>query len=521
MRGWIRGFALAWVVAGCADSAGDDASDEASDDDTAPPEVESVEIAGELELASTCVDLVSGERVASIGPEGHVWLAPGPGASATYRVVDGEGSSSEVELAESAEFVWAWDASRVSYVAGGQLWQADLSDGATEPLFWPGVDAPSWFCGDPTLDGDGFVVAGSGLLQRDAGLWWRWRTPSGDDFGPIAALGTSYGACIDRQGALWLASEAGEVWRVHSDDARAVSQLAGASRLVFDASFGSAGLIGETLVYGSLASDTDEDSGWVEPRIPTRAGEPAPVTAIAASSGTLWVASAERLLAFDGAQWLEVLADGEPVVGLAADQVWADSSAAWVERDGQLCRLAAAPQVELDGIRPLMRVQQSMLGFEVLGAGAAAAANLRVVLDGTLVAESEAAELPWQVAEFALGEPGWHVIEIETAVGTPARRVEIELRQLEPGTWVDDIAPLAELHCTAINGCHDAASAGDKPELSDYEGWVMSADAIRARVGLTGDMPPAAVRLESWDAEEVALILTWIDAGMPIGQAGP
>ncbi|MCA9695945.1 MAG: hypothetical protein KC431_00360, partial [Myxococcales bacterium] len=124
--------------------------------------------------------------------------------------------------------------------------------------------------------------------------------------------------------------------------------------------------------------------------------------------------------------------------------------------------------------------------------------------------------LPWSIDGIDLGEAGWHTIELVGTSGV-SRRIDLELRVPTVGTWLDDIQPLAELHC-ATNGCHgpEVADMG-RPVLSDYEGWVLSADAIRARVGLSGDMPPPAARLPTWDAEEVALILTWLEAGMPIG----
>ncbi|MCA9697706.1 MAG: hypothetical protein KC431_09285, partial [Myxococcales bacterium] len=213
---------------------------------------EEVEIAGTLALTSTCVALEPGERPAAISPGGDLWLATGTGPASSYRVFSIDGSVRFVDLEHATDRLQAWDESHVHYLADDQMWLSEIDEQLTEPLYWPAdLPAPSDFCGDPTIDGDGFVVAGTSLLQRDAGLWWRWLAPGGGDFGPVSLLGRSYGACVDRNGDLWLADGAGEVWRIGANEARSVSALAGAQALVFDESFGAAALIDGALVHGS------------------------------------------------------------------------------------------------------------------------------------------------------------------------------------------------------------------------------------------------------------------------------
>ncbi|NVB41216.1 hypothetical protein G6O69_25480 [Pseudenhygromyxa sp. WMMC2535] len=496
-----------------AEGAGETGSDEAGDSE---PQAGLVTIDGSVELHASCVALESGERLASLAPEGHLWLSPAAGASASYRVVSPDGSVEQVELDHATEQLQAWDESRVVYLAEDQLWQAEIDDSLTEPLYWPEtLDAPTGFCGDPSIDGDGFVLAGDALIQRDAGLWWRWVTPEGEDFGPVSALAGAYGACVDRQGALWLRDALGQTWRVSADEVREVSALADAEQLTFDASFGVAGLVDGQLIFGEVGA-------WQAPSFPTQpdaeadaAGEPAQLSAIASSAGRLWVAGDFGLLRFDGEGWREVLVDGEALEpNLGPTQLHADADGLWIERGAELCRLEAEGALSFEGLRPLQRLNEAELSLRVLGSLDASA--LALYVDDALVASLEGGALPWEVDDLELGEQGWHRVEL-LADGELTRAVDVELRLPTVGTWLDDIQPLSELHCTATAGCHDVDAGDYRPVLTEYEGWVEAADAIRARVGLTGDMPPPASRLASWDAEEVALILTWIEAGMPIG----
>ncbi len=513
---------LAACYSGRDDVLAEDGESESGDE---APQTEYVELSGTLELSASCVALAPGERLLSISPEGQLWLASSASPSASVRVVDLElGSDETVELAHAPVELQAWDSSRAIYLADDRLWLTELDEGLTEPLYWPEtLAAPTGFCGDPSVDGDGFVVADAALLQRDAGLWWRWVTPQGQDFGPIAALGRSYGACVDRQGALWLRTAAGEVWRVSANDARVVDALAGAERLVFDDSFGGAGLLadqmssdtpGPRLIYGT------PEAGWIAPEFAAGSASPdaapARVTAIAASAGRLWVAGEFGLLGFADGEWREVLVDGAALAGtdLLADELLADAGAPWIVRYGELCRLSAGPSITLADLRPLQRLSAALIDFAVLGP--AEAGSVEILVDGQL-ADSPVGGPPWAVDELELGSPGWHQVEIRDDLGN-ARTLDVELRLPSVGTWFDDIKPLAELHCAGINGCHGPEVAGlGRPVLSEYEGWVLAADAIRARVGLIGDMPPPANRLESWDAGEVSMILTWIEAGMPMG----
>ena len=475
-------------------------------------ELDPIEPDGTLALNSTCIALEPGEWPAAISPGGDVWLSDGERPSPNFRVFSIDGSVRVVELPHASAKLQAWNASRVHYIADDRLWLAELDSDLSEPLRWSDeLPAPIDFCGDPSIDGDGFVVAGSTLVQRDAGLWWSWKTAQGEDFGAVELLGNSYGACVDRQGDTWLADERGEIWRVGPSEIWQIEALSGAQELVFDESFGTAALVDGRLIYGS------PEAGWQAPDLPLTLGEDpaAKPAAIAASTGRLWLAGAFGLLAYEDGRWLEVEADGLPLGRLSSDALWADAEAAWVARDGELCRLAEGPPVQVEGLRPLQRVADALVELVVGGTGAAALGDLQLHLDGQPVAELDGGALPWQV-EVDLGQAGWHTLELRASNGYQ-RRFEVELRQPRIGTWIDDIQPIAELHC-AVNGCHGPGAADQgRPELHSYEGWVTAAESIRARVGGSGDMPPPTSRQPSWDAEEVALILTWLDAGMPSG----
>ena len=480
--------------------------DTAADGDDVPAP-ESVELSGVRDLERECVRLQADEAILSISTRGDLWLGSANVEGTKIRVIASEGEEVEFLSALSVEQLQGWNATQAVLLAGDRLWLGGREGFAV--LTWPTTIAPpQHFCGQPQSDGGGFVLTKDGqLYHRDAGSWWHWTAPGGASFGSIARLVSSYGACVGRDSALWMLGSDGRVWRVSADDARSVPSLAGASALGIDATFGAAGLVGNRLILG------DPQRGWTEAVFDALASEPPLLRTLAVSAGRLWLATSAGLLLLEDGQWFEVTSGGQVLDSIDVGELWADGQHAWIleeedESGGRnVCRLGSLGVV-VDGFYPLQRVDEAALSFIVTGARQPG--ELHVTVDGEL-REVAAPSFPVSLT-VDLGEPGWHHIEV--IVSDDRSSADIELRRPQIGTWLDDVQPIAELHC-ATAGCHDAASAGERPMLSDYEVWVEYAEAIAQRVGVTADMPPAAVRRDTWSAQEVNLILAWIAGGMP------
>lgn len=435
-----------------------------------------------------CVDLGSRE-VLAVSPEGDLWLIEGT----TLSVVSLDGTESTFTEDAVMADVFAKSATSIAYAADGLF---NREGEFVDTIPWPTMElgAPSIVCGDPGRDRDGFVVAGD-LFQRAGGQWWRW-FPAEGEFGDILDVPKTLGACRAERGETWLHTSTG-LWRVRDEGLDRVEDLPELIEAEFGLGFEAAALTEDGLYFGP-----DE---WYP---------------------TLFEAGAPSMMESTG-EWLYVKAGaefyrfagliGERVQGVDFDvdpvEMHGYAEGLWLETDTQVCNRRENEDVlAIRGIRTFERRAPESLTLTVEGPSA----PLTMVRDGVMVHESPSFSGSEEVGGIYGGDPGWHTLEV--SVGDAERRIRYEVVTNSGATYVDDIAPLFEMHC-ASSECHGAdRDDEDRPDLSTYESWVNASRAIRNRVGRVRDMPPFEERLETWDGEAIALVVAWIDEGMVRGE---
>lgn len=434
-----------------------------------------------------CVDLGS-RSVLAVSPEGDLWLAEG----STLSVISVDGTEASFEDEAVMADVFAKSATSIAYAADG-LYNREGEFVDTIP--WPiELGAPTIVCGDPSRDRDGFVVAGD-LFQRAGGQWWRW-FPADGEFGDILEVPKTLGACRGERGETWLHTSTG-LWRVRDEGLDRVEDLPDLIAAEFGLGFEAAALTDEGLYFGP-----DE---WY----PTlfEAGAP---TMMESTGSWLYVKAGDRYYRFAdllGERVQEVELDVDPI------EMHGYSEGLWLETDTQVCnRREVEETLVVRGIRTFERRAPSSLLVRVEGPMGA----LTMARDDVMVHESASFTGSAEVGGIYGGDPGWHTLEV--SVGDVERSIRYEVVTNSGATYVDDIAPLYETHCSGSE-CHGAdRDDDDRPDLSTYDAWVNASRAIRNRVGAVRDMPPFEERMETWDADAVALVVAWIDEGMVRGE---
>lgn len=444
-----------------------------------------------------CVD-ADGFDLRAVSPEGDAWIGRDIGGVTELQSVSPGGESRAWTLPWLVEHVGAWTADRATLAGGDTLWIFD--DGDLLDVRWlEDSDGPEGFCGDPSVEGDGLVLAAD-VFSRDLGTWWKWNLPGAplidsDSFATVA------GACTGASGGAWL-QRGDAVWQISPEWAGPVDVLAPSSGLAFDDAFGVASVVGDDVVR------LDDVDAAPEP-IRFEAGA---VHAIAGAPGVLWVAATDRLYRLRDGDFTETRTDDGAV---QADTLWADAAGGlWIEREDAICRLRpqGLPILRIEGVRPYERRRtDSLTTLLHIDGGPSAAAS--VWLDGEL--------LPTIAHEDGVLEPmappldeGWHALEVRVD-GEPLREIPFAVESASGPNWEEDIVPIFEEHC-AGEACHGPdPAAASQPDLSSYDGWASLSNAIEGRVLDAGDMPPPGARKESWGVDEVLTIVGWLDAGLP------
>lgn len=436
----------------------------------------------------SCVPL-GGREVLSVSAEGDAWLI-GAG-ELTVVTVDGAQTSYAEERAIADAF--AASATELSFASGGLFKRRGEF---VDTIPWPVEDEPTLVCGDPSADRDGFLVAGGSLFGRSGGEWYRW-FPAEGEIGDILDVPKALGACRGERGETWLQTTSG-LWRLRDNAFDRVAELPPVLQASFGFGFGAAAVTEAGLFVGP------EQWRLVE----FEAGAPRSLTS---GGAVLYVGVGERFYRFSGDGAAEVVEVDFGLPEVVALHPYADG--VWVETPGELCDRREHPEpFVVRGVRPFERRPQGSIELHVQ----APPGDLVVARDGVMVHEAPGSTGPATVSGVFAGEPGWHRLEVRA--GERTRQVRYEVVTNSGATWVEDIEPLARTHC-AGSSCHGAdRDDPERPDLSTYEGWVDAGRAIRDRVARVGDMPPADARLESWDAEEVALVVAWIDEGMVRGE---
>lgn len=443
-----------------------------------------------LTLSAECVPRAG--DVLDVSPEGDLWLAQREGAVTTLTARAADGTTQTYEESRDLRAGVALSATELAFVTDGVFIR---DDAFVDSVPWPSeATGLTGLCGDPRRDRDGFVIADD-LFQRSGGEWWRWR-PAMGAFGDIVGVPRNLGACRGERGESWLVTSMG-LWRIDDLGLERVEGLPQVRAAAFGPGFGAAAITADGLYVGP--------DRWVHTGF--EAGEP---RLIAASGATMYVLAGERLYRFD-----------DPVVELdfphegTIEALHPYASGLWVETTDSLCDVHEVEPLVVRGLRPLERRGLDPLMLDVTGPPGA----LTILRDGEMVHEETGFSGDAAVLGVQGGEAGWHTLSLRISGERPAaRELRYEVVRSSGATWVDDIEPLAAMHC-AGSECHGTdRDDPERPDLTTYEGWADAATAIRNRVGVTSDMPPFDSRLASWDSEEATLIVAWIDEGMVRGQ---
>lgn len=443
------------------------------------------------QLSMVCQPRPADSRVLGASPNGELWLASG-GAADAVTVLRGDAPPQSWSLPWPVTQARGWSSTTATLAGGEGLWTFD--DGVLTPIRWvDGLAAPFGLCGDPSVEGDGYVLADD-LFSRDLGQWWRWNIPGG----PLAtgdAFATSAGACRGESERAWL-RRGSEVWSVATDWVGVHPELSPSLALAADDSFGVA-----SLVLGGLVV-VDEHA---EQTLRFEAGE---VHTIGAAPSALWVAAGAHLYRQRGGAMAEVQAQGG---SLAPQGLWPYPGGAWIGLADAVCQLRAqdTPFIAVQGLREYQRLRGDVVTLDIVVAGGALPS---VTLDDAPIVVEPHDGDRYRVQLDALPE-GWHTLAV--GIDQQRRAVPFVVERLSAATWEDTIEPLFAEHC-AGGVCHGPnPNAATQADLSSYDTWFDLADTVTARVVLTGDMPPLSARKASWGVDEVLEIAGWVQAGLP------
>ncbi len=463
---------------------------EPSDEQTVPLDVTP------LSLEAFCFDLEGLPSQLSVAPEGALWLRED---DRTWRVVDPFGNDDVQILPPGVGALQAWSEDRAFVIEQGAL--LDVQGEWPQPLAWPGLADPTRMCGDPSTDANGFVIA-DGLLHRDGGQWWEWTDPADEHWADIAWMARNAGTCIGPDGELWLAEGSGEAWRITGDFAARAEALDGAMRAVLVEGIGAAAILDGDLVAGDIGDFST---------IHFAAG---PASALSSGGEALWVVAGGILYRWLDGEFTAAMLEGDPV---QAGYLQAESAGGvWTVTPEQACHLRPNPPVRVEGVHNLQRLVDETVDVAVQLYPGTSLASAK--LDGEPLTMDADGPGRW-VADTQTVEEGWHTLELFSSGsgGAHARRVSFEQRRVGDLTWTGNVEPVFMEHCSGA-ACH-GPDLGDttRPDLSTWESWIDREDSILDRVVNKGDMPPAAVRKETWGLDQQLMVSEWFETGAQRG----
>lgn len=459
--------------------------------------------AQDVEVA--CADASDSQRVATVSPDGDLWLLGSTEAGTEVHSV------SPADPADVVTFTLPWTDVLTVQALGRTAGVVVASEGVfawdgafADEIRWPEhLPAPTGFCGDPSVDGDALVFADD-VFTRDIGQWWRWNIP-GEALADVRVAATT-GACAGRSGTAYLL-RGDTVWGVEDTWVAPLPRFSPAQAVAADDAFGLAAIVDGDLRVGDASAE--QYPAWIQ-------FEQQAVEALGATPGRLFVATEDRLYAHDEDGIVELTRDGE---SLQASAMHPDAAGGvWIESADGVCHVGGSAGVRVEGLRPYQTRRSNEievaleLDADIEGVPSAA-------LDGEAVPLTDLGSGRWALQLSFIEDIGWHELVVDVSKnGTAARRaVDFQVEPLANATWEDDIAPLFAQHCGTA-ACHGPEPLSDeRPDLSEYEVWTMLSESIRDRVGETSDMPPLGSGDGSWGVDEVLLVVGWIDAGLPEG----
>lgn len=444
---------------------------------------------------SVCTELLGGERLLSVSPEGHAWLGREGDEGVLVRVLDAFGgvmteTATSLDLGEVVE-ARAWSASDAALISDKALFR--IEDFSRVQVSTPeGFLAPASLCGDPTAGG--VLVSNGTVYEQRANAWWSWK-PSADAADLPSSIVQYDGQCHGSDDIMWLTSESGALYRVTAADYTQPVQF---PDLVSVAA--TEGLVA-ALVSNRLWTSTSSGQGEQAWQAWTFTG-PMP-TSIVASGGVLWTVSGPELLRFDGVEWRSVAHEmKEPMAVLAAHE-----SGIWTLGESTVCHATLGETVRIEGLTPYTRSTELDYQLSVIASDGLAPSGSVDDKPFELERDEETAAY---IGKARLDTLGWHLVVLETS---SARR-ELWVKRLPEveRTWEADIKPIFEQSC-ASSTCHHAGSE-DPPDLASYEAWTSFAADIRTRVVQGKSMPPPANVGPEWGDDQIVTIQEWLEGGM-------
>lgn len=474
------------VLGACTGNLGDVAVEDAV---PGPPDVEPSVVPATPEVltsTSACTPLRAGEKLLSVSPEGHAWLAL-PGEASSVRVLDPFGADGMLEETHDLDIgdvqqVLAWSGNDAAVIAGERLWR--LADLARLELTPPqGFATPATFCGNPSENGS--ILSGGRLFEHraDAGEWWGF-APNVPAEGIPTGVVRYDGECQSRDNLMWLTAADGTIFRMEPSE---FSRPVRFPKLVDAAATADALYVLES---DRLWVGPEEWRAWMfSGAVPT---------SISASNGHVWMAAGAQLLRFDGTTFVEVAQSlGEPIETVAAH-----AGGAWIAGDAQICHQAPGTMIRVEGVRPNMRSAESEHQVRIQ---ASDDTTPTATVDGqpiTLVEDGG-----WFEGRVVLGTVGWH--EVVLAAGTGSRTVLVKRMPEVERSWEKDVQPIFQASC-ASNQCH---GGGDYTrDLRTIDAWREKATDVRERVVVKKDMPQAGNT--PLTPQEIEIISQWIEGGM-------
>ncbi len=431
----------------------------------------------------TCT-ATDGAVVRGDSPDGDLWLARG----ATTTVLTAAGARHDLPWRiDDATALYPSSATAAAAIVGGEVWTLD--DGAREFVPTPAtLGAAAAVCGPPIAEHGTFIATAGGLLERSAGLWWRWSAPTaatGGGFAGARGLARVDGACAAPDDAVWLTTGDGALWRITRDRAEALPGPVDEVAIVPE--LGAAVRQGDALTIGPPWRGVGFTAG--------------PVAHVASGGERLWVVAGGTTFVRVAGAW--AIVDGLPA---APTRIWPDAGGgAWVEIGAQVCRATLAPAIRVDGLRPYEPRVASVAQLRVTPP--AGVVEVAVERDGAAVASAPVVDGVAALADVELGDGGWHQLTIRA--GGASRLLAYNLLQISDRSWATDVQPIFEASC-AGGRCHGPSPGGGRVDLSTYEGWRQKASRVRERL-LRGEMPPSGPPL---DSATIDIVIDWIEGGM-------
>ena len=466
---------------------GDPEQPEVEEEHTVPDELDTLDSEG------FCRAIGTGQEVVGVGPDGSLWLAASmPDGRVAFEVIDpvtqqAIAAPDALELGAMAA-VAPLSADDAVVVSADTLWHVEGWQ-RIELVPPSSYSSSASVCGNPRHNG--FVLAGGTVSEHRVDGWWGL-TPEAEGASTPTEVITVDGECYGPADETWMTATDGTVWRVAVDGKVRSEPFSGLSAAA---------------ATGSTLAVIADGALWLGPEGWTRyAFEAGAASAIAASDDQFWISIGGRVLRAMDEQFVEL----SHLLSSDVEAMWSHPGGVWLAGDGELCHAAVGPRIEVAGVHPYLRTQDTELAVSLTSEPGV---TLSATLDEepvSLVASGNAME-----GVVALGDLGWHRLEVVAEGADATGRRTLWLRRNVPDivSFETDVKPIALAHCSG-SSCHSAMTDVMVPALETLEAWAEHADKIEERVVAQDNMPPPGDRSEEWGPDEVETIARWIEGGM-------